>query len=80
MGREAATNGSNTDVLVFHGSTDAPVVDVVEVAQGAGTIINDMAYGDFAGYLELPTADYSLQVRNEAGTDVVAQYAAPLVH
>ncbi|MDO8970264.1 MAG: DUF4397 domain-containing protein, partial [Saprospiraceae bacterium] len=78
MGREVATNGTNTDVLVFHGSTDAPVVDVVEVGVGAGTIVDDLAYSDFDGYLELPTLDFSLQVRNAAGTDVVAQYAAPL--
>ena len=78
MGQEAAISGTNTDVLVFHGSTDAPIVDVVEVAAGAGTIIDDLSYGAFAGYLPLPTADYSLQIRNEAGTDVVAQYAAPL--
>jgi hypothetical protein len=78
LGRENANNNSNTDLLAFHGSTDAPIVDIVEVGQGAGTIIDNFAYGDFAGYLELPTADYSIQVRNEAGTDVVAQYAAPL--
>jgi len=78
MGREVATNGTNTDVLVFHGSTDAPTVDVVEVGVGAGTIVDDLAYGNFDGYLELPTLDFSLQVRNAAGTDVVAQYAAPL--
>ncbi len=76
MGREMATNMSNTDVLVFHGSTDAPVVDVFEAT--AGQLIDNLVYGDFVGYLELPTADYSLQVRNEAGTDVVAQYGAPL--
>src|SRR5690606_9773105 len=28
MGRESANNGSNTDLLVMHGSTDAPAVDV----------------------------------------------------
>ncbi len=78
MAREVAISGTSTDVLVFHGSTDAPLVDVVEVAAGAGTIVDDIAYGEFDGYLELPTADYSLQIRNSAGTDVVAQYAAPL--
>jgi hypothetical protein len=76
MGRELATTMTNTDVLVFHGSTDAPVVDIFEVT--AGQLVDNLAYGDFAGYLELPTADYSIQVRNEAGTDVVAQYGAPL--
>jgi hypothetical protein len=78
MGREMATSVTNTDVLVFHGSTDAPIVDVKEVAAGAGTIVDDIAYGDFDGYLELPTADYSLQIRNQAGNITVAQFGAPL--
>jgi hypothetical protein len=78
MGREAATSASNTDVLVFHGSTDAPVVDVVEVGAGAGTIVDDLAYGDFAGYLELPTANYTLSIKDETGSSTVASYAAPL--
>lgn len=78
MGQEAALIGTNTDLLVFHGSTDAPTVDVVEVGVGAGTIINDLEYAEYSGYLQLPTADYSLQIRDETGTSVVAQYAAPL--
>jgi len=78
MGREAATDGANTDVLVHHGSTDAPTVDVVEVGVGAGTIVDDLAYTDFQGYLELPTADYILEVRDETGTVTVASYGAPL--
>jgi hypothetical protein len=78
MGREAATMGTNTDVLVCHGSTDAPTVDVVEVGVGAGTIVDNASYGDFAGYLELGTADYALQVRTGEGNTTVAEYAAPL--
>jgi len=78
MAREEATNGSNTDILVFHGSTDAPVVDVVEIFAGAGTIVNNLSYGQFAGYLELPTADYQLDIRNEAGDATVATFNAPL--
>ena len=69
---------SYTDVLVFHGATDAPVVDVVEVGVGAGTIVDNLAYGEFAGYLELPTNDYVLQVRDASGRNKVATYAAPL--
>ncbi|MBK6967141.1 MAG: DUF4397 domain-containing protein [Bacteroidales bacterium] len=78
MGREAASNPANSDVLVFHGSTDAPVVDIVEIGVGAGTIVNDIAYGSYAGYLELPTEDYRLQVRDQSGTTTVAEYLAPL--
>ncbi|MCB9024119.1 MAG: DUF4397 domain-containing protein [Lentimicrobiaceae bacterium] len=65
-------------MLAFHGSTDAPVVDVVETGVGAGTIIDNFTYGDFAGYLELPTNDYVLAVRDETGTATVVSYAAPL--
>jgi hypothetical protein len=78
MGRETASMAGNTDVLVFHGSTDAPVVDVVEVGVGAGTIIDNLAYSDFAGYLELPVNDYQLDIRDESGTVTVISYNAPL--
>ncbi|HMM11774.1 MAG TPA: DUF4397 domain-containing protein [Bacteroidales bacterium] len=76
--KEASASSTTTDVLVFHGSTDAPTVDVVEVGVGAGTIINNMSYGEFEGYLNLPTADYVLAVKDETGTVTVATYAAPL--
>ncbi len=78
MGREEATMMDNTDVLVFHGSTDAPTVDVVEVGVGAGTIVDDLSYGAFDGYLELGTADYRLAIKDETGTTTVATYDAPL--
>ena len=78
--REAATSGSNTDVLVYHGATDAPTVDVKEVSGPLSfpTIVNDASYKDFAGYLSLPTADYTIQVRTSDGIDAVAEYGAPL--
>ncbi len=76
MGREAAIMAANTDVLVMHGSTDAPTVDVVAV--GAGTVVDDASYGDFAGYLELPTADYTLNITDASGATTVASYQAPL--
>ncbi len=78
MGREEASMSGNTDVLVFHGSTDAPTVDVVEIGAGAGTIVDDLMYGDFQGYLELPTADYVLDIRDETGMNSVVTYSAPL--
>jgi hypothetical protein len=78
MGREMASMSGNTDVLVHHGSTDAPKVDVVEVGAGAGTIVDDLAYTEFAGYLELATADYVLEIRDETGATTVASYDAPL--
>ena len=76
MGQEEATTTGNTDVLVHHGSTDAPVVDVDEVT--AGNLVDDAAYGDFAGYLNLATADYILEVKDAPGTTTLATYSAPL--
>jgi hypothetical protein len=76
MGRESAATAGNTDILVHHGSTDAPTVDVDEVT--AGNIVDNASYGNFAGYLELPTADYTLEVKDETGTTVVKTYEAPL--
>jgi hypothetical protein len=77
--RETATSGaSNTDILVFHGATDAPIVDVGEIGVlGGATVVDDLAYGEFDGYLEVPTNDYVLEVRLSDGTPVVA-YQAPL--
>jgi hypothetical protein len=77
LAQTTAQNSANTDVLVHHGSTDAPTVDVV--APFVATLVNDLAYGSYSnGYLQLPTADYNVQIRNSAGTDVVAEYQAPL--
>jgi hypothetical protein len=78
MGREEASMADQTDVLVFHGATDAPTVTVFEVGVGAGQIIDNFSYGDFAGYLSLPTADYSLQIRDETGETAIATFATPL--
>ena len=77
MGREVASGLTNTDVLVFHGATDAPVVDVVE-PNAQLRLVDNLAFGAFQGYLELPTSDYSLQIQNDLGNVAVAQYAAPL--
>jgi len=78
MAREMASNPSNVDVLVHHGSTDAPTVDVVETGVGAGTIVDNISYTEFQGYLELPTDDYVIEIRDESGTVGVAAYQAPL--
>ena len=77
-GRENATDPTMTDVLVNHGSPDAPTVDVVETSVPAGTIVDNISFPSFAGYLELPTLDFTLDVRDASGTTTVASYLAPL--
>ncbi|MEE4178131.1 MAG: choice-of-anchor D domain-containing protein [Bacteroides sp.] len=73
---ESAISG-NTEVLAFHGSTDAPTVSVWETGVGAGELFT-FSYGDFAGYLLLNTADYVLEIRTADGETTVAAYSAPL--
>ena len=75
--REEATSGeNNTDVLVYHGGTNAPAVNVD--ATGVGNLIEDLSFGDFANYLELATADYSLEIRANSDNSLVEDYSAPL--
>ncbi len=76
--RETANDPTKTDVLVNHGSPDAPTVDVVETSVPAGTIVDDISFPAFAGYLELPNLDFTLDVRDASGTTTVASYLAPL--
>ncbi|GIV33934.1 MAG: hypothetical protein KatS3mg031_1469 [Chitinophagales bacterium] len=78
--REAAANqGANeTDILIYHGSTDAPTVDVAETGVGAGSLVDDISYGEFRGYLTLSVNDYVVTIRDATGTTNVASFSAPL--
>ena len=78
QGRELSTNPAQTDVLVNHGSPDAPTVDIVETSVPAGTIVDNISFPQFAGYLELPNLDFTLDVRDASGATTVASYSAPL--
>ena len=76
QGQEAASDPAKTDLLAFHGSTDAPMVSIWETAIVNAELITDLSFGDFDGYLELDTEDYILEVRAD-GT-AIAAYFAPL--
>lgn len=74
MGQETADNDDNVGLLFFHGSPDAPEVDVVA---GGTPIFDDVEFGEFSGYLNVPATSYELAVTpgNDNST-VVAAYAA----
>ena len=75
-GKETTADPNNVGILFFHGSPDAPTVDVLT---GGTPIIDNASYGDFQGYLEVPAASYPLDVTpgNDNNT-VVASYIADL--
>lgn len=79
MSRETSSMMGNTDVLVHHGASDAPTVDVNNVTSGSSSVlVNDISYTEFSTYLQLPTADYTINVSTADGATVVQTYSAPL--
>ncbi len=76
MAREAAIAAGNTDILLFHGSTDAPYLSIW--AEGMDNQLLVFGYGDFKGYLEMPDNDYVFEIRDFLGENVIAVFDAPL--
>jgi hypothetical protein len=77
MGRESGEDMSKVDLNVFHGSTNAPTVDVF--ARDVGKLVDDAGYGDFSGYFSVPAGSYILDITpgNDNST-VVASFTANL--
>jgi hypothetical protein len=75
--REAAVTAGNTDVLVHHGSPDAPTVDFLN-QDGGGMLVDGISYPQFQGYLELPTDDYLIDITAADNAVKVAGYQAYL--
>jgi hypothetical protein len=76
-GLQTTAMGGKVNVLAYHGSPDAPTVDV-QVSAGP-VLFDDLTYGFFGGYLEAPAADLVLEVTPGGDNDtVVAAYGAPL--
>lgn len=76
-GRENSAAPGTVDVAVLHGSPGAPAVDVDAVFL-ADNLIQNLAYGEFTGYLGLPPAVFDLAVRATGDPNVVATYRADL--
>jgi hypothetical protein len=76
--QERAADGTGVDLLVYHGSTDAPEVDIVVAANGA-VLIDDIEYGEFQGYANVPAASYDLNITPaDDNSNVVASVLADL--
>ena len=75
--QQSSTNAGETSVLVHHGSTDAPMVDVVN-NDDQSILVDDISYTEFDGYLDLPTQDYTINVEAADNSAIVESYAANL--
>ena len=72
---EEAQNTESFALKVMHGVTDAPAVDIY--ADGA-LLVENLAYGDFQGYLQIPVGDYTLDITEYGSTVSLASFSAPL--
>ena len=74
-GRELSGNDNEVSLLFFHGSPDAPEVDILT---GGSVIYDNIEYGEFsAGYLNVPADSYELDVTPaEDNSTVVKKYQA----
>ncbi len=73
-GKESASADTNVDLLFFHGSPDAPEVDITS---GGNVVFDNTAYGGFsADYVSLPAnTEYILDVTpSKDNNTVVASY------
>jgi hypothetical protein len=75
--REEANNNGMTDMLMHHGSTDTPTIDIVEVGIGLGLMIDNLQYSQYAGYFGMATVNYIFQVRDETGMTKIGAFQAP---
>lgn len=76
-GRGRAFNGANVEAELFHGSPDAPEVDVK--LQGGPVIFDNASFGEFTDYLSVPPANYVIQVTPaDDNNAVVKTYLADL--
>ena len=76
-GRESGTDEAKVDLSVFHGSPNAPAVDVDAVLV-ADDLIDNLAYGTGTGYISLDTAIYDLAIRAHDDPNVVATFRADI--
>ena len=71
--RDAAVDANNIDVIVFHGATDAPAVDV---RVGGNNLVSALAYGKNSAYISVPAQNYVVGIA-PAGGDVIASFNVP---
>lgn len=76
-GQVTTSAPGTVNVLVYHGSPDAPTVDVQ--VSGGPVLVSGLTYGFFAGYLEAPAVDLVLEITPAGDNEtVVVAYDAPL--
>ena len=76
-GRTRALNSANVEASLFHGSPDAPEVDVQ--LPGGPVIFDNVEFGEYADYISVPPTEYTIQITPaNDNTAIVKSYKADL--
>jgi hypothetical protein len=74
---ETAPSG-NVHLLAFHGVTDAPSVDILNLADNS-VVYSALTYSNFSpAYVPVPVADLTIGVRATGQSTILKAYSAPL--
>lgn len=73
----AAVDSNHFALKVFHGATDAPAVDIY--ANGS-ILVENLSYSEYAGYVQVPVGDYTIDVTSSGSNVSIASFAAPLTN
>ncbi|MBL7810329.1 MAG: DUF4397 domain-containing protein, partial [Saprospiraceae bacterium] len=75
--RFKALESGNVEFSVFHGSPDAPEVDVTLF--GGPVLVDNISFGEFSSYLSVPASEYVISITPADNNNVVVKsYLAPL--
>ena len=74
--REESSDPNAVELLVVHGATDAPDVDVI--ARGVATLVDGFKYGTITDYIKVPASNYILDIADNSSNSVVASFGADL--
>jgi hypothetical protein len=75
---ESSSDGDQTSVVFYHGSTDTPGLDASEITVPMPGILDNLMFDGFGGYLSLPSSvDYALDVSVVNGNSL-GQFGLPL--
>ena len=71
----SAVDENHFALKVFHGVTDAPAVDIY--ANG-DILVENLDFEEYAGYVQVPVGDYTIDVAAHGSATPVASFSAPL--
>lgn len=72
--REHGSSSNNVDMLIAHGSTDAPVIDLRNHTTG-NLLVNDLGYGEFSNYISFTPTVHLINTTDAAGAQLIRHRA-----